>query len=209
MRDDLAALLPRTEVAAVDATTDALPGAPVLIGTEAVLHRVRGAVGLVAYLELDQELLAPRAAAAEQALWLLVRGARLLDARLADAGGVLLVQTRLPDHEVVQAAVRSAPMLVAEAERARGARRSGSPRSGVSPNSAAQWRPWRPRATPSASRASPCSARWPTAPRPCCARRRRERSATRSPHQGSKRPGRVADCGSTSILGASEPGPSG
>ena len=64
-------------------STDAVPDVPVLVGTEAVLHRVRGAgrrpVGLVAYLELDQELLAPRARAAEQALWLLVRGARLLD----------------------------------------------------------------------------------------------------------------------------------
>ena len=54
------------------------PTSPVLVGTEAVLHRVAGPVGLVAYLELDQELLAPRARAAEQALWLLVRGARLL-----------------------------------------------------------------------------------------------------------------------------------
>jgi primosomal protein N' (replication factor Y) len=90
----------------------------VLIGTEAVLHRVPAhggrPVGLVAFLELDQELLAPRAYAAEQAMWLLVRGARLLD-RTAP----LLLQTRLPDHEVVQAAVRGAPMLVAEAERSR------------------------------------------------------------------------------------------
>ncbi|MDQ1432226.1 MAG: hypothetical protein QOF40_2828, partial [Actinomycetota bacterium] len=68
VRDDLAALLPRTEVAAVDAATDVVPTAPVLIGTEAVLHRVAGPVGLVAFLELDQELLAPRAAAAEQAM---------------------------------------------------------------------------------------------------------------------------------------------
>jgi primosomal protein N' (replication factor Y) (superfamily II helicase) len=118
VRDDLAALLPRTEVAAIDAASAAVPDAPVLIGTEAVLHRVpstAGArpVGLVAYLELDQELLAPRASAAEQALWLLVRGARLLGRR-----GLLLVQTRLPGHEVVEAAVRGTPMLVAEAERA-------------------------------------------------------------------------------------------
>jgi primosomal protein N' (replication factor Y) (superfamily II helicase) len=114
VRDDLTALLPRTEVAAVDASTDAVPDAPVLIGTEAVLHRVTRDVGLVAFLELDQELLAPRAYAAEQAMWLLVRGARLL----RDTGPLLL-QTRLPEHEVVQAAVRGAPMLVAEAERAR------------------------------------------------------------------------------------------
>ena len=118
VRDDLAALLPRTAVEAVDATTASVPDAPVLIGTEAVLHRVAGSVGgpvgLVAFLELDQELLAPRAYAAEQALWLLVRGARLLGRT-----GPLLLQTRIPDHEVVQAAVRGEPMLVADAERAR------------------------------------------------------------------------------------------
>jgi primosomal protein N' (replication factor Y) len=111
VRDDLAALLPRTEVASVDTATEAVPDAPVLIGTEAVLHRVPGAVGLVAYLELDQELLAPRARAAEQALWLLVRGARSLD-----HDGRLLLQTRLPEHEVVTAARRSDPMLVVDQE---------------------------------------------------------------------------------------------
>jgi primosomal protein N' (replication factor Y) len=111
VRDDLAALLPRTEVASVDAATDAVPSAPVLVGTEAVLHRVTAPVGLVAYLELDQELLAPRARAAEQALWLLVRGARALGDR-----GRLLVQTRLPDHEVVQAVRHGDPTRVVAAE---------------------------------------------------------------------------------------------
>ena len=85
-----------------------------LVGTEAVLHRVRVPVGLVAYLELDQELLAPRARAAEQALWLLVRGARVLG-----DGGRLLVQTRLPDHEVVRAVRHGDPMVVADADRRR------------------------------------------------------------------------------------------
>lgn len=112
VRDDLAALLPRVEVAPVDAATDDMPDVPVLVGTEAVLHRVAGPVGLVAYLELDQELLAPRARAAEQALWLLVRGARLLDPASTGEGGRLLLQTRLPEHEVVTAARRGDPMLV-------------------------------------------------------------------------------------------------
>jgi primosomal protein N' (replication factor Y) len=115
VRDDLAALLPRTDVGSVDAGPDAVPDVPVLIGTEAVLHRVGEPVGLVAYLELDQELLAPRARAAEQALWLLVRGARLLgDARSRD--GRLLLQTRLPEHEVVQAVRHGDPMRVVAAE---------------------------------------------------------------------------------------------
>ncbi len=118
VRDDLAALLPRTEVASVDAASDAVPDVAVLIGTEAVLHRIAPGtpVGLVAYLEVDQELLAPRARAAEQALWLVVRGARLLDPAGGGDGGRLLLQTRLPDHEVVQAVRRGDPMQVVAAE---------------------------------------------------------------------------------------------
>jgi len=126
VRDDLAALLPRTEVAAVDAAVTVVPEVPVLVGTEAVLHRAIDSVDLVAYLELDQELLAPRARAAEQALWLLVRGARLL----AD-GGRILVQTRLPEHEVIEAARRGDPMLVVDAERARRSALAFPPFGGV------------------------------------------------------------------------------
>lgn len=116
VRDDLAALLPRATVASVDASTADVPRADVLVGTEAVLHRAPEGAGVVAFLELDQELLAPRARAAEQALWLLVRGARLL-APGTDAA--LLVQTRMPEHEVVEAARTGNPLLVADAERAR------------------------------------------------------------------------------------------
>jgi primosomal protein N' (replication factor Y) len=117
VRDDLAALLPHATVAAVDASTTEVPRAQVLIGTEAVLHRVGRPVGLVAFLELDQELLAARARAAEQALWLLVRAARLL--RDGDDAGPLLLQTRLPEHEVVVAARTGDASVVADAERAR------------------------------------------------------------------------------------------
>jgi primosomal protein N' (replication factor Y) len=120
VRDDLAALLPRTDVASVDAATVDVPDVPVLVGTEAVLHRVGATpgppVGLVAYLELDQELLAPRARAAEQALWLLVRGARLVDPSASGPPSRLLVQTRLPHHEVVEAVRRGDPMLVVAAD---------------------------------------------------------------------------------------------
>jgi primosomal protein N' (replication factor Y) len=118
VRDDLAALLPRATVATVDASTVELPSADVLIGTEAVLHRARGPVGMVAFLELDQELLAPRARAAEQAMWLLVRAARLL-ATGGTERGPLLLQTRVPDHEVVGAARTGRPLVVAGAEWAR------------------------------------------------------------------------------------------
>lgn len=68
-----------------------VPASPVLVGTEAVLHRVRRAAAVV-FLDFDQHLLAPRFTAAEEALALLIRAGRL---------GPVLVQTRLPDHDVL------------------------------------------------------------------------------------------------------------
>ena len=56
---------------------------------------------LVALLEADQELLAPRYRAAEQAATLLARAARRLGPRTDD--GTLLVQTRVPEHDVLLA----------------------------------------------------------------------------------------------------------
>ncbi|HLJ07253.1 MAG TPA: hypothetical protein VKX24_01850, partial [Acidimicrobiia bacterium] len=92
-----------------------------LIGTEAVLHRVAphpaGTTAVVVFLDFDAELLAPRFRAGEQALWLLVRAARLVGPRAA--GGRVLVQTRLPRHEVIEAAVRADPGVLADAERPR------------------------------------------------------------------------------------------
>jgi primosomal protein N' (replication factor Y) len=121
VREELAALLPGVGVAMVDAATGELPGEPVLIGTEAVLHRVAphpaGSTAVVVFLDLDAELLAPRFRAGEQALWLIVRAARLVGPRAA--GGRVLVQTRLPRHEVIEAAVRADPGLLADAERPR------------------------------------------------------------------------------------------
>jgi len=92
---------------------EALPSARVVIGTEAVLHRFDD-VGLVAFVDLDQELLAPRYRASEEALALLVLACRALGGRTR--GGRLLLQTRMPDHEVVRAALRADPGLVAAAE---------------------------------------------------------------------------------------------
>ena len=85
--------------------------AAVLVGTEAVLHRAGGA-DAVAFLDFDAELLAPRYRAAEDALALLALAGRLVGGR----GGRLLLQTRLADHEVVQAAVRADPSRVATVE---------------------------------------------------------------------------------------------
>lgn len=102
VRDELAALLGE-EVGEVSGATGALPPAPVLVGTEAVLHRVRRAAAVV-FLDFDQHLLAPRFTAAEESLALLARAARLVR-----DGGVVLVQTRLPDHPVLAAAVGADP----------------------------------------------------------------------------------------------------
>jgi primosomal protein N' (replication factor Y) len=118
LRDDVAGLAPRVAVTEVDARTGDVPDAPVVVGTEAALHRVASGVELVAFLEFDQELLAPRARAEEQALWLLARASRLVGGR---AGGVVMVQTRVPGHEVLHAATTGDPasLLEREAERRR------------------------------------------------------------------------------------------
>jgi primosomal protein N' (replication factor Y) len=122
VREEIAALIPAKRVADVDAGRDDAPiEADIVVGTEAVLHRAdvrRRRPTLVAYLDLDQELLAPRYRAASQALWLLVRGAQLLAARPRSETR-LLMQTRLPDHEVVRAVAEGRPAIVADGESAR------------------------------------------------------------------------------------------
>lgn len=113
LAEEIDALVPSATVADVDAATDAVPDAQVLVGTESLLHRParRGEVGLVAFLDFDQELLAPRVHAAQQAFALLVRGARLLGGR-AEPTTRLLVQTRLPEHPVLGAAGHADPTPV-------------------------------------------------------------------------------------------------
>jgi primosomal protein N' (replication factor Y) len=91
-----------------------LSGSRLVVGTEAALHRVPRA-DVVAFLDIDQHLLAARFGAGEETLALLARAARLVGTR--DAGGRLLVQTRIPGHEVLQAAVHADPPLLARTER--------------------------------------------------------------------------------------------
>ncbi len=114
LREELEAAAGRPVVAVTRG--DEEPPAPsgVYVGTEAVLHRVPHA-DVVAFLDIDTELLAPRYRAAEQAMALLVRGARLVGARAQ--GGRLLVQTFLPRHEVVQAVLLADPGRLVEPER--------------------------------------------------------------------------------------------
>lgn len=126
VRDEIEALVGEP----VDEVTAANPAGPgpstrVVVGTEATLHQVERA-DVVAFLDFDQELLAPRYRAAEQALGLLARAARVVARSAAVAGGSpasaarapgrVVVQTTLPRHEVVQAALQADPGRVATAE---------------------------------------------------------------------------------------------
>jgi len=104
LREELEAAANRP-VGAVTGSTDDLPDCEVLVGTEAVLHRVRGA-DVVAFLDFDAELLAPRYRAAEHAMALLVRAGRLVGR--PDQGGEVLVQTFDPGHPVLRAATSGA-----------------------------------------------------------------------------------------------------
>jgi primosomal protein N' (replication factor Y) (superfamily II helicase) len=117
VREELEALVrqPVVEVTA-DRAEHEIDGARVFVGTEAVLHRVAHA-DVVAFLDFDQELLAPRYRAAEEAMALLVRATRLVGGR--DGGGRVLVQTRTPAHEVIRAAQAGDPQLLTDAERRR------------------------------------------------------------------------------------------
>jgi primosomal protein N' (replication factor Y) len=107
-RDVLAVVAGKDKVESLDDTK-----ADVFIGTEAVLHRVRR-IDVVAFLDFDSELLAPRYRASEQAFSLVARAARLVGAR--DRGGRIILQTSMPDHEVVRAAVAGDPSIVSIAE---------------------------------------------------------------------------------------------
>jgi len=112
-------LLANRPVVEVSADTAAGPPAadvPILVGTEAVLHRAAGAWA-VAFLDFDQELLAPRYRAGEAALAMLARAARMTGGRTR--GGRLLVQTRMPTHEVLDAALHADPSRLAVVEAAR------------------------------------------------------------------------------------------
>ena len=161
---------------------------------------------VVAFLDLDQELLAPRYRAAEQALGLLARAARLLGGRRR-RDGRLVLQTRLPDHEVVQAALHADPARVSDAER----RAAPGPRlpagHGHGRGQRARWptstslglrgrRPRPPR--------SPRRHLAPAGPRPRHpARRPRRRPPTPRPPAGRRRPPPRADA--QSVVSAHTP----
>jgi len=89
--------------------------ADLVVGTEAALHRVEAA-DVVVFVDFDQELLAPRYRAAEEAMALLVRAARLVGSRAG--GGRVVVQTRMPRHPVLDAALHADPGRMVDGEMA-------------------------------------------------------------------------------------------
>lgn len=118
LRDELEVLLGEqvTEVSG-PARSSAEPeytASRVVIGTEAALHRA-GEADLVAFLDFDQELSATRYRANEQAMALLARAARLAGPR--SGAGRILVQTRQPDHPVLESARAADPELLSSHDR--------------------------------------------------------------------------------------------
>jgi primosomal protein N' (replication factor Y) len=116
LREELEAAAGRPAVLVTGTGPERPPEAGVYVGTEAALHRVDSA-DTVAFLDFDREVLAPRYRAGEQAMALLVRAARLVGPR--SRGGRVLVQTFVPDHEVIQAALLADPGRMVEGERQR------------------------------------------------------------------------------------------
>ena len=89
------------EVSGSSNDADALDQAKMLfVGTEAALHRVHEA-DTVVFLDIDQELAAPRYRASEIVGSLLVHAARLVGR--SDRGGKVMVQTHSIDSPVLQA----------------------------------------------------------------------------------------------------------
>lgn len=111
--EELEALL-REPVAEVTADAEVGSSATrVSIGTEAVLHRRRSA-DLVAFLDFDQELLAPRYRAGERAMALLASASRIVGPRRG--GGTVVVQTTMAGDPVIRAWLASDPGRAADAD---------------------------------------------------------------------------------------------
>lgn len=100
LREELEAAAARPVVAVTGADQQMPAAADVHVGTEAVLHRLSSA-DVVAFLEFDSEMLAPRFRAAEQAMALLIRAGRIAPE--------VLVQTFVPGNPVIGAAVAGDP----------------------------------------------------------------------------------------------------
>ena len=114
-REELELLTGRA-VAEVTGTTVGLPQSDLLIGTEAVLHRISPGdhYRCVVFVDFDHELMAPRFRAAAESLALLSLASRLVGGR----DGRVAVQTRQPDHPAIRAALLADPSVLSEADAA-------------------------------------------------------------------------------------------
>ncbi len=101
-------------VGEVTGASDAVGFERVLVGTEALLHRVAKADAVV-FVDLDAELAAPHFRANEAALALLARASRIVRGRTEN--GVVVVQTRQPEHRVLRAVTTIDPESVAASDR--------------------------------------------------------------------------------------------
>ena len=92
----------------------ALPGQDVLVGTEALLHRLDPGSGFstIAFVDFDQELLAPRVRAPEEALALLALASRVVRGRR----GRVIIQSRMPEHPVIRAATAADPAVATDSQ---------------------------------------------------------------------------------------------
>ncbi len=113
-REQLQALV-GVPVGEVTAASTSVPDTPVVIGTEALLHRI-GRADTVVFLELDHHLLASRYRAAEETLSILATASRLVGGRRRGTGRVA-VQTRLPEHPALAAAIAGDPSILTDHER--------------------------------------------------------------------------------------------
>ncbi|MDA2945173.1 MAG: hypothetical protein O2925_05580 [Actinomycetota bacterium] len=89
--------------------------ADVIVGTEAILHRVRSA-DTVVLLDIDAELFAPRFRAGQQVLGLVAKAAHVVGNR--GRGGRIIIQTAHPEHRLLLALVAADPGAAGEAESA-------------------------------------------------------------------------------------------
>ncbi|HVA75975.1 MAG TPA: hypothetical protein VNF71_15575 [Acidimicrobiales bacterium] len=103
-------LLTGRPVGEVTASTADVPDSDLLIGTEAVLHRLVPADGYrnVVFVDFDHELMAPRFRAATEAFALLALASRLVGGRQ----GRVAVQTRQPEHPAIRAALFADPRIL-------------------------------------------------------------------------------------------------
>lgn len=98
---DVAAQLGQPVTEVTSATNEDAPLTRVVVGTEAVFQRVRKC-SLVVFVDFDQYLLAPRAAARRDAISSVAKAGRLVGSR-RDGRGEVVLQTRRGDDVVIDA----------------------------------------------------------------------------------------------------------